>query len=220
MVNTVIFDLDGLLIDSEIIMHRIYRELLEKYGHTLAAEEYARSYSGKPGRANMENIVDGYNLPITLEEGLCFVAEKQRDYFAAGVPLKPGAAELLALLKERGYKILLASSSTRDRAEGVLRQNGILHCFDHMAFGPEVGRGKPFPDIFLKACEKAGEPPENCLVLEDSEAGIAAAHSAGIRVICVPDMKPPAEEYRKMAAAVLPSLSEVRELLTSSSLVG
>ena len=87
-----------------------------------------------------------YDLPITLEEGLDFA--------------------------EKSYKIILATSSTRDRALGVLDQNGIRAYFDEMVFGTEVKRGKPNPDIFLKACEKAGEIPENCLVLEDSEAGV------------------------------------------------
>lgn len=209
MINTVIFDLDGLLVDSEIIMYRIYRELVEKYGHTIGAEEYACTYSGKRGSANMENIIRRYKLPLTLEEGLSFVAEKENEYFKKGISLKKGAAELLEFLKEKGCKIMLASSSRRERAEGILRQTGILHYFDGMVFGAEVKRGKPFPDIFLKACEKAGEAPENCLVLEDSEAGVAAAYAAGVKVICVPDMKRPAEEYRAMAAAVAGSLIEV-----------
>ena len=78
-----------------------------------------------------------------------------------------------------------------------------------MVFGTEVKRGKPHPDIFLKACEYAKEPPENCLVLEDSEAGVQAAYAAGIDVICIPDMKTPGEKFRKMAAAELSSLNDV-----------
>lgn len=213
MPNTVIFDLDGLLVDSEIIMCRIYGELIGKYGYILGKEEYARTYSGKRGSANMENIIRRYKLPLTLEEGLSFVAEKEDEYFKEGVSLKKGAKELLEFLKENEYKIMLASSSRRERAEGILRQIEILHYFDGMVFGAEVNRGKPFPDIFLKACEKAGEAPENCLVLEDSEAGVAAAYAAGVKVICVPDMKRPAEEYRAMATAVVGSLDEVRDLL-------
>ena len=85
--------------------------------------------------------------------------------------------------------------------------------FDDFVFGPEVERGKPNPDIFLKAAEKLGEAPEKCLVLEDSQAGIQAAYAANIPVICIPDLKKPSEEYRKKTTAVLESLNDVIDFL-------
>ena len=78
-----------------------------------------------------------------------------------------------------------------------------------MVFGTELKRGKPYPDIFLKAAEYAKEPPEQCLVLEDSEAGVQAAYAAGIDVICIPDLKQPSKEYKEKATAVMDSLDEV-----------
>ena len=120
----------------------------------------------------METMIRIYDLPITLEEGLDFAEKREAMYFEKGVDLKPGAGRLLQYLKDKSYKIILATSSTRDRALGVLDQNGIRAHFDEMVFGTEVKRGKPNPDIFLKACENAGEIQENCLVLEDSEAGV------------------------------------------------
>ena len=193
MKNTVIFDLDGLLIDSEIISFRLYEELTGKYGRSMTLEEYATDYSGKTGITNMKLLLEKYQLPITFS---FFVDEREKEYLKEGVALKPGARELLAYLKENHYKILLATSSTEDRAEGILQQNGIRGYFDHLVYGVNVKRGKPFPDIFLKACEDANEPRKNCLVLEDSEAGIQAAHSAGIDVICIPDMREPGEEFK------------------------
>ena len=195
MKNTVIFDLDGLLIDSEIISFRLYEELTGKYGRSMTLEEYATDYSGKTGITNMKLLLEKYQLPITFS---FFVDEREKEYLKEGVALKPGARELLAYLKENHYKILLATSSTEDRAEGILQQNGIRGYFDHLVYGVNVKRGKPFPDIFLKACEDANEPRKNCLVLEDSEAGIQAAHSAGIDVICIPDMREPGEEFKKL----------------------
>jgi len=213
MINTVIFDLDGLLIDSEIISYHIYNDLVGRYGHTLSVEEYARTYSGKTAVKNMTTIIENFKIPLSLEGGLAYADERERYYFAKGVPLKKGAAQLLKDLKDNDYQILLASSSYKERAENVLDQNDILDYFDDMVYGPEIEHGKPAPDIFLKAVEKAGEPADNCLVLEDSEAGVEAAYSAGIRVICVPDMKTPGDAFVAMTWHMLESLDEVMPLL-------
>lgn len=104
MKNTVIFDLDGLLIDSEIISFRLYEELTGKYGRSMTLEEYATDYSGKTSLANMKLLLERYQLPITLEEGMTFVDEREKEYLKDGVALKPGARELLAYLKENHYK--------------------------------------------------------------------------------------------------------------------
>lgn len=209
MKKAVIFDLDGLLIDSEIISYKMYAKLLQKYNLRFMLENYVRHYSGKNGVTNMQNLIFTYHLPIALEQGLAYVDALEKDYFAKGVPLKPGARELLNFLKRRKIKILLASSSTRERALFALAQNGIEDAFDAMVFGPEIEHGKPAPDIFIKAREKSGEASADCLVLEDSEAGIRAAYAAGIDVICVPDMKRPDGAFLSAAAAVLPSLLDV-----------
>ncbi len=209
MKSTVIFDLDGLLIDSEVISYRVCCDLIESYGHQFSLEEYIHGYSGKTGPANMRSMMDTYHLPISMEEGLAFVERREREYLRGGVALKPGARELLSYLKRQQYKIMLATSSSKGRAVEILVQNGVGAYFDGMVFGADVERGKPFPDIFLKAAELAGEPPEQCLVLEDSEAGVQAASSAGIEVLCIPDMKAPGEPFRELAAAELGSLEEV-----------
>lgn len=215
MKKAVIFDLDGLLIDSEIISYQLYCDILGKYGYTLTIEEYARTLSGKTAVENMKNVIASYQLPFTLEEGLTLEEGMEKEYIKKGVALKPGAETLLQYLKGQQIKILLASSSLKERAMGILKENKVDHYFDSMVFGPEVNRGKPFPDIFFKACEKAGESAEDCLVLEDSEAGIAAAHSAGIDVICIPDMKLPGDEFKRMAVCELPSLVDVIGYLKS-----
>ena len=207
--NTVIFDLDGLLIDTEIISYQLYCDLLKDYSQHMSMEEYIHDYSGKTAVDNMKRLIDVYHLPISVEEGFTFEITLEQEYLKKGVDLKKGARELLVYLRERNYKIILASSSTRDRAVGILSRNGADGFFDGMVFGTEVKRGKPYPDIFIKAYECAKEPPENCLVLEDSEAGIQAAYSAGLDVICIPDMKVPEEEFRNMAEAELSSLDKV-----------
>ncbi len=170
--NTIIFDLDGLLIDSEIISYRICQDLTEDCQQHISMETYAQNYSGIH---NISTLIEEFNLPISVEEGMAFVALKEKEYLKEGVALKQGARELLTYLKNNQYKMILATSSTGERALSILDQNEVTAYFDYMVFATEVKKSKPNPDIFLKACEYAKEPPENCLVLEDSEAGIQAA---------------------------------------------
>ena len=113
MKKAVIFDLDGLLIDSEVISHRLYDELLHRYGKSVTVAEYARDYSGKTGVANMTNVIARYNLPITVEEGLTWEVAREKELLQ-DVQLKPGAAALLSWLKNRG----------RGRGAGNLQRAG------------------------------------------------------------------------------------------------
>lgn len=126
-----------------------------------------------------------------------------------GIPLKPGLQALLTYLKKEDYQIVVATSSLKMRALHILKKHQLENCFDDFTFGYEVTRNKPFPDIFLKACEKMSVKPSEALVLEDSEAGIQAAYDAHIPVICIPDMKQPSSAYAKKTAAILPSLADV-----------
>ena len=210
MKKAVIFDLDGLLIDSEVISHRLYDELLHRYGKSVTVAEYARDYSGKTGVANMTNVIARYNLPITVEEGLTWEVAREKELLQ-DVQLKPGAAALLSWLKTEGVAVVLATSSVRERAVEVLTRLGVVQYFDDMVFGTEIERGKPWPDIFLKAAEKPHAAPADCLVLEDSEAGIKAAVSAHIPVACVPDVARPSEETLRITDGVFDSLLQVME---------
>lgn len=191
MIKAVIFDLDGLLIDSEIVSYKIYKEILNQFGYRFSIEEYAQNYSGKTEVNNVTNLIDRYNLPWTVEIGLDNVFKIEDKFINAGIDLKTGAKELLTYLKENNFKVAIASSSTKDRALTILKQHNLVEYFDEFVFGNEVEKGKPNSDIFLKACDKLLENPEECLVLEDSEAGIQAAYSANIPVICIPDIKVP-----------------------------
>ena len=132
-----------------------------------------------------------------------------------GLELKPDIVTLLQWIRRQGLKAAVASSTRSDIVERYLEGAGIRKYFSVIVGGEMVERSKPEPDIFLKAAEKAHAAPADCLVLEDSEAGIQAAHAAGIDVLCVPDMKMPAESYQQMTAAMLKSLDEVKGWLTA-----
>lgn len=215
MVQAVIFDLDGLLVDTEIICYQILKEILARFGHPFALEKYTRSFSGKPETVNAAQLVEAYKLPWTAAEALERILRREEELHAQGVELKPGAKELLAYLQETGRGVAMASSSTRERALNLLDQHGVTGYFQQFVFAGEVERGKPAPDVFLKACEKLGRAPGDCLVLEDSEAGIQAAHAAGIPVICVPDLKTPERRFLDLTAAVCPSLDKVIPYLSN-----
>lgn len=213
--EAVIFDLDGLLADTEIISLKVYQELLRYFGIPFTEETYSRDYSGHREEENVQRFLDTYDLPWNFDQTLDKVYELEAQILAKGVNLKKGAKNLLTYLQKEGIPIALATSSVESRAKMILDSNGILSLFDHLVFAKDVKRSKPYPDIFLKACSDLNVLPENCLVLEDSEAGIEAASRAGIPVICIPDLKIPAQFFLNKTEQVFQDLDAVRDYLES-----
>ncbi|MFS9077858.1 HAD family hydrolase [Streptococcus infantis] len=213
--EAVIFDLDGLLADTEIISLKVYQELLRDFGIPFTEETYSRDYSGHREEENVQRFLDTYDLPWNFDQTLEKVYELEAQILAKGVNLKKGAKNLLTYLQREGIPIALATSSVESRARMILDSNGILSLFGHLAFAKDVKRSKPYPDIFLKACSDLNVLPENCLVLEDSEAGIEAASRAGIPVICIPDLKIPAQFFLNKTEQVFQDLDAVRDYLES-----
>ena len=213
--DAVIFDLDGLLADTEIISLKVYQELLKDFGIPFTEETYSREYSGHREEENVQRFLDNYDLPWNFDQTLEKVYELEARILAKGVNLKKCAKNLLAFLQREGIPIALATSSVESRARMILDSNGILSLFDHLVFAKDVKRSKPYPDIFLKACIDLNVLPENCLVLEDSEAGIEAAYRAGIPVICIPDLKMPALSFLNKTEQVFQDLDAVRDYLES-----
>lgn len=213
--EAVIFDLDGLLADTEIISLKVYQELLRDFGIPFTEETYSRDYSGHREEENVQRFLDTYDLPWNFDQTLAKVYELEAQILAKGVNLKKGAKNLLTYLQKEGVPIALATSSVESRARMILDSNGILSLFDYLVFAKDVKRSKPYPDIFLKACSDLNVLPENCLVLEDSEAGIEAASRAGIPVICIPDLKIPAQSFLNKTEQVFQDLDAVRDYLES-----
>ena len=211
--KAVLFDLDGLLINSEIVWYQLYQDLLGPYGKGFTLDEYTGEYCGRTAKKNLTDIVNRFELPMTPDEAIEFCRTDELKYLERGIPLKDGALELIQTLRAKGTKVILATSSIRGRAVGILEKDKVFHLFDDGVYGPEVPHSKPAPDVFLIGCQKAGVAPEDALVLEDSEAGILAANAAGIPVICIPDLKQPSDKVKKGCAAVLPSLRDVIPLV-------
>lgn len=211
--KTVIFDMDGLLVDTEIISHQIYQTLLAEFGHDFSVATYSEEFSGHTEEANVRQLIAKYDLPRDFDQTLAKVYAIEEELIAKGVPLKTGAKALLVYLKTKGYKIGLATSSVEGRARTLLAQHEILAYFEELTFGHEVTNSKPAPDIFLKAAQKLGSQPAECLVLEDSQAGVRAAVAAGMSVICVPDMKRPEQSVLDQTLATLDDLNQVMTML-------
>ena len=209
MIDTVIFDLDGLLIDSEYSFYKMDENFLRRYDKTFSLDDYVKYHCGKTVIDNISLFIKKYYLPISLDEGLKIINEDIQKDIDRGIPLKKGAKELLDYLKENRYKIVLATSSTKERALTLLEKDQVLDYFDGYVFGSDVKHGKPYPDVFLKAADIVDSDPKKCLVLEDSEAGIKAAYNAHIKVICIPDLKMPDNDHQELLEAMLPSLDEV-----------
>ena len=165
--EAVIFDLDGLLADTEIISLKVYQELLRDFVIPFTEETYSRDYSGHREEENVQRFLDTYDLPWNFDQTLDKVYELEAQILAKGVNLKKGAKNLLTYLQKEGIPIALATSSVESRAKMILDSNGILSLFDHLVFAKDVKRSKPYPDIFLKACSDLREEGEN-VVLEIS----------------------------------------------------
>jgi HAD superfamily hydrolase (TIGR01509 family) len=209
--DAVIFDMDGLMLDSE----RIYRAAWQRAAADLGYPMSDALYELSIGRT----IADGQALVAeALGPGFPLSAFQRRwtgywrELQAAGIPPKPGLPELLRALDAARIRRAVATSTLREEA---LRTLGNLAAgFHALVTGEEAPLGKPAPDIFLLAARRLGIAPARCLVLEDSEPGVRAAHAAGSAVILVPDLKLPSPEVAALAWQVLSSLHEVRALLT------
>ena len=218
MMKAVIFDMYGLMIDSERVTYDGYVIECGKLGLTME-EEFYKTLLGRPLPVVFEMFYDRYGRSFPMEQILKKVHAYMEERFTKeGVPVKEGLLDLLKYLKEHGYKTVVATSSNRDRVDRILDQTGLAGYFDDSICGDEVEKGKPDPDIFLKACKKAGAAPSQALVLEDSEMGIQAAASAGIPVICVPDMKYPEKIYAEKTADIVDSLTVVRKMFEDGRL--
>ena len=216
MVQAVIFDMDGLMIDSERVWQAQWPSVLAKFGLTYkeGLKEACTASSG----AVFEGIVRGFYPDADcagIREELWAAAGRA---LTLGVDKKPGLVELVDWLGENGVPWAIASASN----EALIRQNmrtiGLDGRYDAIVAGEMVSRGKPFPDIFLLAARKLGVDPARSVVLEDSNPGIRAAAAGGFIPVMVPDLRQPEDDVRGLYARCCESLLEVRDLLAAGAL--
>ena len=200
--GAVIFDMGGLLLDTEPFYLRAWQRAARQLGRKLAEETF-RGYSGKSD-ADAEDALRehfGASFPIDAFRSLwpaLWHAEVQERPIAA----KTGIGELLEAVRRSGVPTAVATSSPASRTELALRQAGIAEFFSVVVTREAVPRPKPAPDLYLEAARRLGVAPEACVALEDSETGVRAAFAAGMRVIAIPDQREPSQAVRALALAV------------------
>lgn len=209
----VIFDMDGLMFDTERLSFWAWREVGSKCGYSIDEELYKKTL-GINSRATDQVYLDhfGQDFPI---KSMRIEKDKFLDEYLSskGIPVKDGLYDLLDFLKYKNLKKAVATSTSRESALALLKLAGVDEYFDNILCGDEIEKSKPNPEIFLKSASKLNCPPEKCLVLEDSEAGVIAANTAGMLTVMIPDMKQPGEEIKKLVYKQLNSLHDVKCLL-------
>ena len=207
-VEAVIFDLDGVIIDSE----PIWDDVRERYVRERGGRYDAEAQHAMMGMSSTEwsaYIHDELGVETPPEEINADVVELMAARYREHLPLIPGAREAVERTA-RGYPLGLASSSNRPLIDAVLDAAELAEVFRATVSSEEVARGKPAPDVYLEAARRLGIHPERCAAIEDSHAGIASAKAAGMRVIVVPNPAyPPDEDVLAEADIVLPSIEQL-----------
>ncbi len=209
MIQAVIFDMDGVIFDSERKVVECWLEIAEKY-HIEGIEEQCQKCLGTNYAATRQIMLDHYGEDFPYDEYKAEASALYHERYDGGrLPMKPAIRELLQWLKANGIKTAVASSTRSALVIQQLKDAGLLDYYDAVIGGDMVKVSKPEPDIFLKACEELKVSPENACGIEDSYNGIRSVSRAGMHPIMVPDMAPPTEEMEKLAEVILPSLAEV-----------
>lgn len=212
-IGGVVFDMDGLLLDTEQIVKRTWTDVGTAMGYPDMGEQIYHTLGfNRPRRKAYFESVYGPDWPdeeIVRRTVIRFNEIVESE----GIPVKKGARELLAFLKEKGIKIGLATSTSEEHAKQELDEAGIWDYFDGRIFGSMVTKSKPDPEIYLKACAAIGVEPTHALALEDAPSGVESAYRAGLRVIMIPDMVQPNDEVRKMTWDVQESLLDIIKIL-------
>ena len=207
-IEAVVFDLDGVIVDSDHIWHDVRETLARERGGrwTDRSEPDMMGMSSREWSHYLHEVVGLAEPPEELNRE---VVSRMLARYEHELPLIEGAAQAVRRLAG-AFRLAVASSSNRELIDGVLAEAGLAELFEASVSSEEVARGKPAPDVFLEAAARLGVPPERCAAIEDSANGVRAAHAAGMRVLAIPNRRyPPAAEALELADEVLASAGEL-----------
>jgi HAD superfamily hydrolase (TIGR01509 family) len=209
VIVAVVFDLDGVIVDSEHLWDEARRELVRERGGTWH-EDATRAMMGMSSVEWSRYMHDELGLDLPPEAISSAVVERLERLYREQLPLIPGAVEAVAALAER-WRLGLASSANRQIIDLVLELADLGGSFEVTVSSEEVPRGKPAPDVYFEAAARLGVPPDRSAAVEDSTNGIRSAASAGMKVVAIPNRQfPPAADVLQLATVVIGSLEELR----------
>jgi HAD superfamily hydrolase (TIGR01509 family) len=214
MPQAVVFDMDGLLLDTERLYTRAIYATCEDLGYAMTTELNLRLIGG-PWEANLAELLSAFGEAFPADR---YRAQCDAHYLAqcaAGIPLRPGALELVTFLEQRSIPMAVATSTPHVTATHHLEEAGLLGKLQAVVTRDLVSHGKPHPESYLKAAELLRTPPTACLALEDSHTGARAAIAAGMTTVLVPDMLPASAEIADQCAHVAFDLHEVQAALAA-----
>ena len=207
-VEAVVFDLDGVIVDSEHLWDEVREELARERGGRWheGAQADMMGMSAPEWSRYMHDVIGLSESPADIDQ---LVVEGILGRYAERLPLIEGAVDAVLRVAE-SFRLAVASSSNRTVIDAVLDGAGVTASFEATVSSEEVGRGKPAPDVFLEAAQRLGVPPDRCAAVEDSGNGIRAAHAAGLRVVAIPNRRyPPPVEALELADTVLDSIASL-----------
>ncbi|MGH2531227.1 MAG: HAD family hydrolase [Thermomicrobiales bacterium] len=205
LIEALIFDMDGLLVDSESLAETAMHRFLSVHGVAMRPDVQAQLLGRRLPEA-IALVADAYALAAPREELIRSYDELRLSALRGHVKPMPGAAEIVAFGRDAGLRLALATSGMRHHADLSLTETGLAGNFEVEVTGDDVERGKPAPDLFLLAAARLEVEPASCVVFEDAPPGVVAAVAAGMRVVAVPNEKSRAMAFPVAADAVLPDL--------------
>ena len=212
-IKAVIFDMDGLLIDTEKHLVASWMQAAKEFGYDFRYEHglMLRSLTKQYAAPLLKKTFDeNFDYHTVRERRKQIMEERLKE---CGLERKPGAKELLTFLHEKGIKTAVATATDLERAQRYLKEVDLYDDFDKIVCVSMVEIGKPEPDVYLYACEQIGEKPEDCMALEDSPNGIRSASRAGLKAVMIPDLSQPDEELLSIIYAKEDTLADVINLL-------
>ena len=217
MIKGIIFDMDGLMFDTERLVIKAWDFAGKQMGCSITKDIVIKTLglnTENTRRVFIEHLGNNFDFYVIRKIRVDYMT----DYIDKnGIPIKTGLIELLDFLKSNHYKMTVATSTEKEKTEYYFKKANISYYFDDIVCGDMIERGKPEPDIYLKASKIIGVAPNECLALEDSPIGILSAYRAGMKPVMIPDLVKPNEETNKILYAKLPTLFDVIELLNNQN---